>query len=370
MKVNIYDLLKIYEKEISKNCKNKRKVLRFERYKLENLCYIKYLLENNLYTPSKYNIFIVRDPKYRIVMSLDIKDKIVNHYFTRYILIPKLDKYLNNRIIATRSNMGSSYGIKLIKKYLEKYKKYKKFFILKIDIKKYFYNIDHNVLKKMLVNKLDVNEYEIICKIIDSTNLDYINDSINKQVEIELKKRKHNAKKINDLPRYKYGKGLSLGAMTSQFLSIFNLNNLIFYIVHKLGLKESILYMDDLVIIHHDKDYLKKCLSIITSKLENEYLLEVNQKKTFIVNNHEGFIFLGYHFKVINGKTIISIRKDTINKVKSRVRELNYLYGHNLISFDKYFCSINTYYYCFKYANNFKIREIVDNHFFEKVSNL
>lgn len=369
MKVNIYDLLKIYEKEISKNCKNKRKVLRFERYKLENLCYIKYLLENNLYTPSKYNIFIVRDPKYRIVMSLDIKDKIVNHYFTRYILIPKLDKYLNNRIIATRSNMGSSYGIKLIKKYLEKYKKYKKFFILKIDIKKYFYNIDHNVLKKMLVNKLDVNEYEIICKIIDSTNLDYVNDSINKQVEIELKKRKHNAQKINDLPRYKYGKGLSLGAMTSQFLSIFYLNNLIFYIVHKLDLKESILYMDDLVIIHHDKDYLKKCLSIITSKLENEYLLEVNQKKTFIVNNHEGFIFLGYHFKVINGKTIISIRKDTINKVKSRVRELNYLYGHNLISFDKCFCSINTY-YCFKYANNFKIREILDNHFFEKVSNL
>ena len=56
--------------------------------------------------------------------DLTIKDKIVNHYLARYILIPKLDKYLDNRIIATRTNMGSSYGIKLIKKYLEKYKKY------------------------------------------------------------------------------------------------------------------------------------------------------------------------------------------------------------------------------------------------------
>ena len=77
MKVNIYDLLNVYEKEISKNCKNKRKVYLFERFKMENISYIKYMLENNLYIPSKYNIFIVRDPKYRIVMSLTIKDKIV-----------------------------------------------------------------------------------------------------------------------------------------------------------------------------------------------------------------------------------------------------------------------------------------------------
>ena len=101
-----------------------------------------------------------------------------------------------------------------------------------------------------------------------------------------------------------------------------------------------------------------------------QFILEVNQKKIFIVNNHEGFIFLGYHFKVINGKTIISIRQDTINKVNSRIKEITYQYQNDYINFLKSFSSINTYYYCFKYANNFKIREIVDNHFFEKVSNL
>ncbi len=370
MKVDIYDLLAVYEKEISKHCKNKRKILKFDQNKIENICYIKYLLENNLYIPSKYNIFIIRDPKYRIVMSLNIKDKIVNHYFARFILIPKLEKYLDSRCIATRKNMGTDYGIRLVKSYLEHNKKYGNFYILKIDIKKYFYNIDHEVLKKLLIDKLTREEYLILEKIIDSTNLDYVNDSINKQVEIELKKRKHNAQKINDLPRYKYGKGLSLGAMTSQFLSIFYLYKLDFFIVHKLGLKYMCHYMDDILIMHHDKDYLKKCLSIITSKLENEYLLEVNQKKTFIVNNHEGFIFLGYHFKVINGKTIISIRQDTINKVNSRIKEITYQYQNDYINFLKSFSSINTYYYCFKYANNFKIREILDNHFFEKVSNL
>ena len=356
MKVNIYDLLNVYEKEISKNCKNKRKVYSFDRFKMENISYIKYMLENNLYIPSKYNIFIVRDPKYRIVMSLTIKDKIVNHYLARYILIPKLDKYLDNRIIATRTNMGSSYGIKLVKKYLEKYKKYDKFYILKIDIKKYFYNIDHEILKSLLIDKLTEEEYNLICKIINSTNSSYVNESIDRCSLNELKKRNVNKDKINDLARYKSGKGLSLGAMTSQFLSIYYLHSLIFFIVHKLRLTESILYMDDLIIFHQDKTYLKKCLEIIKNKLKDEYKLDVNLKKTFIIDSNNSFSFLGYSFFIRNKKTIIKVRKETISKVRKRILEINYLYKNNLINFSKYFSSINTYLYSFKYASNYKVR--------------
>lgn len=65
---------------------------------------------------------IIRDPKYRIVMSLNISDKIVNHYLARYVLIPKLDKYLDIRCVATRGGYGTDYGIKLVKRYIEKNK--------------------------------------------------------------------------------------------------------------------------------------------------------------------------------------------------------------------------------------------------------
>ena len=50
-------------------------------------------------------------------MSLSVTDKIVNHYVTIKYLLPVLSKYLDNRNIATRKNMGTDYGIKLIKKY-------------------------------------------------------------------------------------------------------------------------------------------------------------------------------------------------------------------------------------------------------------
>ena len=149
MQVEISDLINIYENEIVKGVKNRKKILKFEANKIEYLIYIKNILENNLYKGSNYNILLVLDPKIRVVMSESIIDKIINHYVARYILIPKLSKYLCPEITATRENMGLSYAIKLLKKDIELLKGYnKKVYALKIDIKKYFYSINHEILNK------------------------------------------------------------------------------------------------------------------------------------------------------------------------------------------------------------------------------
>lgn len=204
--VKFIDLLNIYDKEIRKNCRNKLKVYMFEKNKMQNIGNIYNILTSNSYYPFRYNIFLIRDPKYRIVMSLNIRDKIINHYLTRYVLIPKLDKYLDFRSVATRSGYGTDYGIKLVKKYIEKNKRYGKFYILHIDIKKYFYNIDHQVLKKLLVDKLDNDEYLLLSRIIDSTNFEYINFLIKKMIEA-IKKNPLETAKIKELPFYKENKG-------------------------------------------------------------------------------------------------------------------------------------------------------------------
>ncbi len=39
-----------------------------------------------------------------VVMSLDLNDKIINHFITKFVLEPKLEKYLDIRNIATRWN--------------------------------------------------------------------------------------------------------------------------------------------------------------------------------------------------------------------------------------------------------------------------
>lgn len=126
MIVKISDLLDIYNNEILKGVKNRKKILAFEKCKIEYLVYIKYILENGLYQGSSYNIFLVREPKIRVVMSESIINKIINHYVAKYILIPKLSKYLCKEITATRKGMGLTYAIKLLLSDIEKLKHFNK----------------------------------------------------------------------------------------------------------------------------------------------------------------------------------------------------------------------------------------------------
>ena len=352
MEVNIYNLLEIYEKEISKNTKNKKRINNFERNKIENIYDIKNMIEKVNYKVGKYNIFSINSPKYRIVMSLSIKDKIINHYVARNILINKLDKYLDIRNGATRKNKGLDYTIKLLIKYLEEYKKKGKFYILKIDISKYFYSIDHIVLKDLLIDKLDEEEYQIISNIIDSTNFDYINEEIIKIKNKLLKIDKKRYKEIEKIPLIDKGKSLPIGNMSSQFLSIFYLYKLDHYIIHNLKLKHTVRYMDDYVILHHDKEYLKKLMNIIKEKLSEEYKLKTNENKTFIVDSYNGFDFLGYRFRITNNKINIRIKSENKRRRDKNIKKNNYLYNNGYITYKRYFNSMNNYKNSYKFAKN------------------
>ena len=347
MKVSYNDLLDIYDNYIYKNCKNKRKLYMFEKFKMINLTNLCEIVNNDNYNILKYNIFLIKYPKYRVVMSLNISDKIINHYVTLNILIPKLSKYLDIRNIATRKGMGTSYGIKLLKKYLNINKKNGKFYILKLDISKYFYNIDHNVLKDLIKDKLSIDEFDIISTIINSTNYSYINKSIISLINNELK-YKNRCNELNSIPLYEYDKGLPIGNMTSQFLAIFYLYKLDYYMVNYIS-KYMIRYMDDYVIIHNDKKYLFNCINKIEYILENKYKLKLNKNKCKIYDSVNGFDFLGRKFKVINDKIICYMSNKAYRNIKKRIRFVSKCY-----KFDKYFSSINNYYSIYnirKYIN-------------------
>lgn len=353
--LNVSNLLNIYENEISKNVKNKRKLYDFEINKMQYIEDIIKMLKNGLVGHNHYNIFLIYEPKCRLVMSLSVKDKVINHFVTRYVLEKKLTKYLNDRNVATRKGMGTDYAIKLVKKYINKLKcKYDNFYVLKMDISKYFYSIDHEVLKKLMADKLDTYEYDIISKIIDSTNKNYINETINK------------VKKNNDIPLYEYNKGLPIGNMTSQFLSIYYLYKLDHFIVNDLHLKYYVRYMDDFIVLDNDIKKLKEAKKIITDKLEKEYKLKINEKKTWINNIKYGFNFLEYTYKVIDKKTIIKIKRSNIDKIKKRIKEVKYLFNTGKMGYYNVFCSIMTYSNSYKYADDRKIKRLIDKYWYNE----
>ena len=84
------------------------KKLFFSFFLYSNLTDILNSLKDDTYNFSKYNIFIINDPKFRIIMSDQMNDKIVNHLIAYKILIPALSPYLIEQNVATRKGYGAN----------------------------------------------------------------------------------------------------------------------------------------------------------------------------------------------------------------------------------------------------------------------
>ena len=327
--VSMEDIIRVYRRQIRVNTKNKYKIKRFEDFYSINISRVKKTFENENYVGGVYNIFLIQEPKYRIIMSQNIYDKLINHVVATKFLLPVLDRCLIETNIATRLNKGTHFGIKLIKKYLNNLKG-ETIYALKYDISKYFYNIDHDILMYLLYKKFkDKRVLDILSKIIDSTDKDYVNRTIEKLKNMEIerikglciseKEKKIKIKEIEQIPLYEKGKGLPIGNMTSQILAIFYLNELDHFIKEKLGCKYYIRYMDDGVILSNDKEYLKYCLNKI-EKIVKKYKLSLNKKTKIINVSKEGLDFLGFRFYIINNKVILKVRKLTKKNFKRKMK--------------------------------------------------
>jgi len=344
---NLDNIINMTDKVLSKvkNKERREKFLLYYYYS-EHIINIKKRLESNNINLGKYNIFLITDPKCRVIMSQSIEDKVINHLIAEYLLVRVFENRYIDSMCATRINKGSGYATKLMKKNLNEIKlRHNKFYILKLDIKKYFYNVDHNILKRMLKDNIkDKKALNLLFKVINSTNDTYINEQIIKLKNNRIKNLS-NEKLIletKEIPLYKYDKGCGIGDQTSQAFGLIYLNEICHYIKEELHIKYFINYMDDFIIIHHDKEYLSNCLYIIKNKLFNDYKLELN-KKTRIYNINEGIEFLGYRYILKNNKVIVKLRNITKKNFKKNVRMLNLLKSYNYIDNEKYKLLLNGY---------------------------
>ena len=91
-------------------------------------------------------------PKKRIVKACAFKDKIVQNSLCKNVLWPMIDKYLIADNYASRKGMGTHYAINRFRQQLHNY--YLNYgnvgYCLKLDVKKYFYNINLNLLKQQM----------------------------------------------------------------------------------------------------------------------------------------------------------------------------------------------------------------------------
>lgn len=338
---DIRNIISMYNTRVKINTKNKIKIEKFDEYYVSNITLVKNILDSKNYKPGKYNIFIIKEPKVRLIMSLNIIDKIINHLVCEYLLVDIFDNGLIDTNVATRVNKGTHYGYKKLVKYLNKNIS-NKLYILKFDISKYFFNINHDIVKKIIRTKIkDKDALNILDNIIDSTDSNYINEEIInlKNNEINRIKNSNNSNKdklikdIMDIPLYKKGTGFAIGNPVSQAIAIIFLSYLDHYIKEKLNIPFYCRYCDDGILISDNKEYLKYCLKEI-KRIINDYKLELNMKKTRIYSIDNDFEFIGFRFIRKNNKLLIKVKNQTKRKFKRKLKVLNKLYINGIINYD------------------------------------
>lgn len=250
---------------------------RFETMALDGINALKKLLVNREYKIKGYFEFKVYEPKERVIKAGAFVDKIVQHSLCDTVLLPKLASVFIRNNFAGQIGKGTLFGLETLKKdMLQAYTAHgMNNYILKADITKFFYNIDHEILKSLVAEQFTDDGIRWLCNlIIDSTE----------------------------------GKGLPLGNQTSQVFALLYLNGLDHYITETLGFQFYGRYMDDFYLIHQDKEYLKYCLKKITEYVEG---LELTlNEKTQIMPFKNGIKFLGFHTYIRDGKVVCKIRNE------------------------------------------------------------
>jgi hypothetical protein len=112
---------------------------------------------------------------------------------------------------------------------------------------------------------------------------------------------------------------MPLGNLTSQFFANVYLNELDYFVKHKLKAKYYIRYVDDFVILHNSKEQLEIWKKEIDIFLTQNLKLELHKDKSNIISLSKGIDFVGfrnfYYYRLL--------RKRNIRKMKSRINDFN-----------------------------------------------
>lgn len=263
----------------------KHYVIKFEENLELNLLELQEELKKQTYSPKPLKTFILRDPKTRKISKSHFRDRIVHHAIIN-ILEPLYEKRFICDSCANRKGKGTSYALKRFDKFKNKVSNNdtSSCFVLKADVKHYFQEINLKILVSIIYKKIKCS----------------------KTIKLIRRILKTNSSK----------KGMPLGNLTSQFFANVYLNELDYFIKHKLKTQYYIRYVDDFIIFNNSINKLNNWRLKISSFLKEKLEIELHPEKSRILPLSRGVDFVGfrnfYQFRLLRKRNIKSMK----NKIK------------------------------------------------------
>ena len=274
--ISMENLLVTWERFL-RGKRHKNDVIKFQANLNDNLVELYKELKNKTYIHDTYSAFNISDPKPRNIHKATVRDRVVHH-----LLYKELYPYFEQKFVydsySCRENKGTHKALDRFKYFAGKVSKNhtKTCHVLKCDIKKFFANIDHDTLKRILERHIkDKNILWLLGQVINSF-------SFSKHIYA-----------IADMGK----RGLPLGNLTSQLLVNVYMHEFDMYVKQELKVKYYIRYADDFVVLSQDKKYLENLLVKFHNFLNDELHLTLHENKVYIKTYTSGVDFLGWvHF--------------------------------------------------------------------------
>jgi hypothetical protein len=144
------------------------------------------------------------------------------------------------------------------------------------------------------------------------------------------------------------GKGMPIGALTSQLFANIYLDPLDHFIKEICRVKYYIRYMDDFFILSNDKGYLHELLFKIENYLRDNLKLNLNPKTGIFPISHSIY-FCGYRI----WPTHIKPRKATVKRAKKRLKKYAKVYQKNPAILEHAKASIQSFLGYMKHCNGY-----------------
>ncbi|MFH1260404.1 MAG: RNA-directed DNA polymerase [Candidatus Micrarchaeota archaeon] len=209
-------------------------------------------------------------------------------------------------------------------------------YVFKADIRHYFDSINHEILLKLIREK--IKDEKVI----------WLIETILKNHKTEI-----------------VGKGMPLGNLTSQFFANFYLNEFDNFVKHQLKARYYIRYVDDFVILHHDRNLLEKWKHEIDIYLRHNLAVELHPEKSRIIPLRRGVTFLG--FRIFAEYKLL--KKSNARRIWKRMDRFKQKYDNGEMSRKEVVQSLEGWLAYAEFANTYKFRKRVVAKFNEYFSN-
>lgn len=276
-------------------------------------------LRQDIWRPSDFRVFEIREPKPRRISAADFQDRVVHHALCN-VLEPIFERQLIFDTWACRRGKGSHLAVQRAQGFSRHYR-----YFLKCDIRRYFDSVDHAVLKKLLrqflKDKVLLNTLE---RIID-----------------------------HPLPGAAAGKGLPIGNLTSQHFANLYLGELDHHLKDRMGVKAYLRYMDDMLIFATDKSQLQCILDEIESFIQVQLQLALKPSATVIAPVSEGIPFLG--FRIF--PALIRLNGQSLRRFKRRLRLYEQAYKAGKVDVESLSASVQSMIAHLHHADTLRLRQ-------------